>query len=290
MLLYEDTIISLSRKTGRQGTLTNRWVKSYMGEVEKAKKDLRLDIARQVIKSTKDSAEISSSGQMKLMNEILNPAGMQVNETFINMLSRVNDNVVKDIISGELYKDNRTISSRIWSYGEEFERDLQYTINQALLEKKSAIELASDLEKYVEEPARRDSDWGKAYPKLRNKRADYNAIRLARTSINHAYQNATIQSSSMNPFVEGIQWVSAEIHGRTCQLCIDRATQDSYGLGPGVFPINSVPIDHPNGLCTMQPHTTKTLNETADELRSWVYGGDNPKLDKWFAKYGEEFI
>ena len=53
-------------------------------------------------------------------------------------------------------------------------------------------------------------------------------MRLARTSINHSYQTASIQSSSMNPFVEGIEWWSARIHGRTCELCME--DMDKYFL------------------------------------------------------------
>lgn len=279
--LYEDVIISLSNRVSKKGTLNNRWVKSCSKEVEKAKKVLRADIAKQLSKSIDESAKLGLKGQQLVMDVLLSAGDMEVSDSFINMLSRVNQNVVADIMNGNLYKDNKTISNRIWNYGEEFEKDIQYTINQAILEKKSAIELAGDLEEYVKEPAKRAADWGKSYPRLRYKAVEYNAMRLARTSINHAYQNATIQSSQINPFIEGIKWHSAEIHGRTCQLCIDRANNDEYGLGRGVFPKDKVPLDHPNGLCTMIPHIIKSMDEIGQELRGWVDGKDNPLLDKW---------
>jgi len=106
-------------------------------------------------------------------------------------------------------------------------------------------------------------------------------MRLARTSINHAYQTSSIQSSNMNPFVEGIQWRSAMIHGRTCELCMERHGQ--------IYPIDDVPLDHPNGLCTMIPYIPKLLDEVATELRNWVDGGSNPKLDLWYNEYGNYF-
>src|SRR5690606_26010367 len=158
--------------------------------------------------------------------------------------------------------------------GNEFEKDIQYTINQAILQKKTAIELASDLEKFVKDPAKRGSNWWKAYPHLKNKQVDYNAMRLARTSINHAYQTASIQSSNMNPFVEGIEWRSALIHGRTCEVCMER-----HGK---IYPIDDVPLDHPNGLCTMIPYIPKSLDEVAAELRNWIDGSTNQKLDIWY--------
>jgi len=180
-----------------------------------------------------------------------------------------------------LYKDHKTLSSRIWSISNKLDSDIQYVINQALSEGKSAIELARDLEKFVKDPAKRPINWGKVYPNLRGTKVDYNAQRLARTSINHAYQTSTIKSSSMNPFVEGIEWQSAMIHGRTCQLCMDRDGQ--------IFPKDNVPLDHPQGLCTMLPYISQSLDQVADELRDWLDGDNNPNLEKWYNKYGQHF-
>ena len=34
----------------------------------------------------------------------------------------------------------------------------------------------------------------------------------------------------------------------------------------------------------------KNLDEIGEEFKSWVDGEANTKLDKWFKKYGKEFI
>lgn len=290
--LYDDAIKDLSRKArkSKKDSLQRRWILDYNKELKKVRKELEKEINKQIKDSISRAAKAGIEPQQMIMNEILKFANIDTGNHFTSMFSQVHDNIVKDIISGNLYKDKKTLSNRIWNYGEDLERDIQYTINQAILQKKSAIELASDLEKFVREPAKRGSDWGRCYPNLKNKKVDYNAMRLARTAINHAYQTATIQSSKMNPYVDGIKWHSAYAHGRTCQLCIERAEEDKYGLGPGVFPIDEVPLDHPNGLCTMISVISKSLNDIADELRDWVEGEDNSKLDKWYNEYGSYFI
>ncbi len=281
--LYEDVIENLARRAKRSGnkTLTNRWVLDYNKQIKQSKKELRAEINKQVKYSIKEGTKLGIEGQEQMMRKIFAKAGIDLGEHFTSMFSKVNDSVIKDIISGNLYKDNKTLSSRIWNYGNDFEKDIQYTINQAILEKKSAIDLASDLEKYVKDPAKRESDWRKCYPRLRNKKVDYNAMRLARTSINHSYQTSTIQSSGMNPFVEGIEWWSALIHGRTCELCEERHGQ--------IFPKDNVPLDHANGLCTMIPYIPKSLDEVATELRGWLDGNNNNMLDEWYKEYGEYF-
>ncbi len=288
--LYDSAIMSLAERAKAAKGLTESWMLDYKKQLKTAKIELRAELNKQVRQSLKDSARIGTKAEQRVMRLIFRLAKIDIEPTFSGMFSQVQENVIRDIISGELYKDNRSLSSRIWNYGEEFEKDIQYVINQAILEKKSAVELAEDLEKYVKEPAKRTTTWGKCYPRLKNKTVEYNAMRLARTSINHAYQTATIQSSQMNPFVVGIKWLSAFAHGRTCQLCIDRATKDQHGLGPGVFPKDDVPLDHPNGLCAMAPFIQKSTMEVATELHNWLHDKErNPMLDEWYRKYGKYF-
>ena len=45
----------------------------------------------------------------------------------------------------------------------------------------------------------------------------------------------------------------------------------------------------PNGLCTMIPVISKPLDDVAIELRGWLDGESNPKLDEWYRKYGSYF-
>lgn len=281
--LYDDVIKELAKKAGKSKSknLTERWAKDYLKELEKAKKELSKDIFYETHGAIGRAAKFGIETIERIMAMIFSKAGIDPGDHFTTMFSQVRDKVVKDIVSGNLYKDKRTLSNRIWNYTNEFGQDIQYMVNRGLLEKKSAIELAKDLEEFVKEPAKRETTWGKVYPNLKNKRVDYNAMRLARTSINHAYQTASIQSSNMNPFVEGIEWRSAMQHGRTCEVCMER-----HGK---IYPIDDVPLDHPNGLCTMIPYISKSLDEVAAELRNWIDGSANQKLDIWYNKYGEYF-
>ncbi len=46
----------------------------------------------------------------------------------------------------------------------------------------------------------------------------------------------------------------------------------------------------PNGLCTMIPVISQSLNEIATELRDWLdSNSSNKKLDDWYKKYGNYF-
>lgn len=275
--MYGEAIQYLAERAeeARQGSLTQSWAISFMRELTAERTRLQRGVQASLRGNIEQAAGYGAQPDRWFWGRVSKMAGIDLGPQFST------EPIIKPILTGKLYKDGRSLSNRIWDIGNVFERDVQYIINRGLIEKKSAVELAKDLEKYVQEPAKRPTDWGKAYPNLRSKQVDYNAQRLARTSLNHAYQTGTIKSSSLNPFIEGIEWQSALQHGRTCELCMDR-----HGK---VYPVDDVPLDHPNGLCTLLPYIPKSLDQVAEELRHWVDGGYNPTLDRWYQQHGGYF-
>ena len=290
--IYKSAVDNISTKISKssKGSISEKWLVDYQTELKATRKSLNTELNKSIKGYTTKAARVATEAEKLNVTNMFASGGLEVSEKFTSMFSGVQTNIVNDIIKGDLYKDNKTLSNRIWSHGKEFEKDIQYIIAQGIAEKKSANELSKDLEQFVKNPNQRDAEWGKTYKALTAKQVQYRASRLARTSINHAYQNATIQSSSMNPFVKGIKWVSAMVHGRTCELCIERATTDQFGLGVGVFPKDEVPLDHANGWCTMIPYITQSLDDIADEIHNWVDGGNNPMLDDWYDKHGDYFV
>ena len=198
--LYEYTIDNLASKAtkSKEKSLTKRWTLDYHKELIKATGELKKDIGKQIKDSLTKSAKLGVEPKQLILRQIFRLQKIDPGNHFSTLFSQVQKNVVENIVSGGLYKDNKTLSDRIWSYGNKFEEDIQYIINIGILERKSVLELARDLEKFAKAPAKRPWSWGKVYPNLRGTKVDYNAQRLARTSINHAYQTASIKSSSMN--------------------------------------------------------------------------------------------
>src|SRR5699024_9232106 len=127
--LYDDAIndlINIAMKS-KDDSLKKRWVVDYLNEIERVEFNLNKEINKQIQESTKKAAEIGTKAEQQVMEEMFKKAGIDTGDHFTSMFGQVQDNVVKDIITGNLYKDNKTLSSRIWSYGNEFEKDIQYT-------------------------------------------------------------------------------------------------------------------------------------------------------------------
>lgn len=190
--------------------------------------------------------------------------------------------VVERVATGQLYDGNWSLSKAIWSDVTTKQSEINRIIAQGIAMNKSSYEIAKDLETYVNPKAKKPWDWNKVYPGS-TKQIDYNAQRLARTAVSHAYQQAFNECVAPNPFVEAVQWNNAH-SGRVCPLCIELAETDQFGLGEGIFPKGEEPLDHPNGMCFLTVVLTDTLSNIAKDIKSWMMGGENPELDA-YAKF-----
>jgi hypothetical protein len=295
--IYEGAVDELSdrAKSAKDKSLSQRWALDYMEAVKEARDVLKRNLQRSITQNVKAAGQYATNVDLQLFVQAQALAGIDLGPHFTDMFSTVPDGVLESIIKGDLYRDGKGLSERIWRTSSRFGNDIDYIIKRGIAEKKSAVELAKDLEWYVKPESQRPWSWGKVYPNLRTRQVDYNAQRLARTSITHGYRESQYRSAQRNPFVEAIHWeLSGQHYIRQVKHwgpdeCDDYATQDDYGLGTGNFPKDKVPLSHPQCLCVTWPVIPKSTEQVADELRDWMRGGFNPKLDEWYWKHGEYF-
>ena len=190
-------------------------------------------------------------------------------------------NVVENLVNGSIYgaKGSWSLSKAIWGDEEKTLSNLYKIVAGGIAENKSIYEIANELSKYVNPRAARQwnlktKDGVKIYPK----KVDYAAQRLARTLSQHAYQQTIVQTTLKNPMVLGIRWRANG--SRVCEVCKARDGQ--------VFPKNELPLDHPNGMCVMEPIY---LADSDDMIAKWVNSpaGTYPSMDEWAKELGYEF-
>lgn len=280
--IYNDMYKNLSKKLNKVNpdSLTKRYLEELQKELAKEIKIIHTKVEKVIKKNTEKSTNLANNVQLDFFMQINEQYSLNMKDTFSSMFSKIPKAAMDEILHGTAYKDRKGLSGRIWKYTKKFNKDIDYIVTEGIANKKTAYEIAKDLEKYVNPNAKKDWEWKKVYPNS-SKKVDYNAQRLARTAVNHAFQQAQKRSCEKNPYVTGIRWVSAGIHGRTCPVCSDRDGQ--------LFKVNEVPLDHPNGLCTTIPEIPMSFDEIGTELRYWIDGELNSKLDSWFSEYGDEF-
>lgn len=280
--LFLDVAKELEKKAlkATPGSLEERWALEYLKSI---KGDLDV-IQKEIYKSTKQKVEdvvkATTDPQLSFFMSINNKYSLGLDESFKAMFSKVNTKAMEEILLGYAYKDNKGLSERIWQDFKVMDKQMHSMIEQAIIQKKSTYDFAKDLEKYVNPDAKKDYDWSKVYPNTK-KKIDFNAYRLASTSISHAYQASIKRGAKKNPYVEGIVWRSALIHGRTCDVCRERHGQ--------IYLPDNMPYDHPLGLCSHTYDIPMDLEDIGTGLRQWVDGASNSKLDNWFSEHGINF-
>ena len=162
--LYRRAIADLVKKAlnAHKGSLTERWAAEYALSLDRRVKELEAGLYDVLMQGLKRSAELPTIA----MGDWWEAVGGQ---SFRDAFTLPPDNVLTGLISGGFYRDNKGLSERIWGVSKGFEKDVGYIIDRGIAEKKSAVELARDLEQYVQAPAQRDFDWGKVYPSQREK-------------------------------------------------------------------------------------------------------------------------
>lgn len=288
--LYEQLYKDVTRKVGQLGNnnLQKQNLILLQRDIKNRIAQLNSDIQNGIIRDMR----IVSNEVVEDTRTFLKQCGFR-DEDIHNAFSYVPDQIIRNITSGNVYQDGWTLSGAIWGYNKRTQEDLNKIISIGTTQGKSAVEIARELEQYVDPSARKSAktiqSW--RYDKVGNKtkdsvyfgKIDYNALRLARTLISHAYQQSFENVNRNDPFVVGYRWLISNFHGRVCEICRARAETDQFGLGVGVFPKDQLPLDHPNGMCTFEAVIPDSMTDIARKIGQWYQApiGTYPDIDRY---------
>lgn len=269
--LYRQVYLDLKKKMDKlshSGTTSESLRKTYLNkmvkELKEAYKSLGVGLEKSIEKGIGDTA----TAVVQNNADWLKKAGLTIEGAY----SYVPKDIVSMLVTGQLYGEGWTLSKAIWGQSQKHAEDINKIVAAGVAANKSAYDIAKDLEQYVNPEARKEWDWSKVYPGT-SKKVDYNAQRLARTMVSHAYQQSLLATTKYNPFVTGYKWRSAHTH-RTCELCNSRDGK--------IFSAEELPLDHPNGLCTFLVELEGSLEDVANRLGDWANGKEDPELDLWY--------
>lgn len=270
--LYRSVYMELKKEMeglSHEGSISESLRKTQLNKLVKqlkaSYKSLGEGLEKEIKKGMSDTAQSMVDANGKWLHKV----GLKMEGAY----SYVPRDIVSMLATGKLYGPEWSLSKAIWGESEKHAEDINKIVAAGVAANKSSYEIAKDLEKYVNPDARKEWNWSKVYPGT-SKKIDYNAQRLARTMVSHAYQQSLLATTKHNPFVTGYRWQSAN-SDRTCSLCEERDGQ--------VYSADDLPIDHPNGMCTFLAEITDSLNDIADRLADWANGADDPALDDWYG-------
>lgn len=278
--LYEDWADEIGERAkyySHKSTASAPVSERYYRELQKQLRQTSQEVSNEIYKKIKSNiytvADAVVSDNVKWL-ESFGFSSDGLNAAF----SYVPHEIVQNLITGQIYDSGWSLSSRIWGDNEQTLKDIYQVMAKGLAENKPIYEIAKDLESYVRPSARlpwnlRMADGKKIY----KKQVDYNAQRLARTLVQHGYQQSFIATTQKNPFITEYIWRSNG--SRVCDLCKAR---------DGVhYKKTELPMDHPNGMCTMEP---VVADDMIDKLADWFNSPDGtyPEIDAFAGNFGYE--
>nr|DAS35767.1 MAG TPA: minor capsid protein [Caudoviricetes sp.] len=216
-------------------TMTYDYLRQTAKYLEKEYKKLNKRLNKDIEKAIISTVEGYTQSQVEFYSDLCKP----LSSSFEDMFSKVNKQVLDNVITGKMYGDNIKLSDRLWSNHNKTIKTINDILTDGFITGKNSKDIAKDLEVYCNPDYLPDylKEYEKftIHPKSKNK-VEFNSYRLANTYINHAYQEATRQSAKENPFVEKIEWLSGT-DDNVCDLCKERNGKR--------FKVEDIPLDHP---------------------------------------------
>jgi SPP1 gp7 family putative phage head morphogenesis protein len=162
--------------------------------------------------------------------------------------SSIPDAIVQRLVTGQIYKSGWSLSGSLWSDNQKTQKQIYEIVAGGMAQNKSIYEMSKDLERWIN-PAKM-KPWNlvnakgrKIYPRA----VDYNSQRLARTLVQHSYQQSFVETTKDNDLIESYTWIANG--SRVCPMCSD--------LHGKIFAKDELPLDHPNGMCVWEPNLAK---------------------------------
>ena len=269
-----------SHKTTASAPLSERYYKELHKQMKATSKMVSDEVAGIIKGNMYTIADSVVADNVKWLESFgFSPDGL--NAAF----SYVPHDVVQMLVTGQVYQSGWSLSQRIWSDNQQTQKDVYQIMARGLAEQKPIFAIAKDLESYVRPGAKKawnpvlamkNTKTGKIeYKRIYKKQVDYNAQRLARTLAQHTYQQSLIATTKDNPFITDYIWHSNG--SRVCELCMARDGMH--------FKKDELPMDHPNGMCVIEPAVVKDM---VDQLANWFNSPDGtyPEIDAFAGNFG----
>ena len=287
--LYERAAEDMAETAGRAapGGLTEARAEALTKSLRARSKELWRGVQELTEAGMNKAAGRSVAAQTDFLQEIGQSIGLDIKPALARVFGSTADDAVAHVLRGGIYGGKApALSKRIWNNEALQGGQIEQLIAQAVAKGESPIQLARALEAYVSPKIIQPDNWNDVYDIPFTYKVDYNAKRLAVTSIRHAAWGATITAARDNPFADYFHWELTPAHV-IFDICDAHAAHDE-GLGEGNFAVDAAPLPHPWCTCLYYIDTDKSLEEIGRELRGWLDGGENERLDEAFARRESE--
>ena len=274
--IYEEATMEVSKKMQKYSktSSTYKFHKQVLRELEKMRYDLKLKLKLVYEQSLNNASSLGEKNTLLALEQVFKGTNLKVEQHLKNKFFAISNETVKQMVAGKYYNDELTLDDRIWQLTKENVKRIDKLIQINIAKGANARELQKVLDRFAR-PEKRLINHKPLLDKM-YKNYSYQARRLARTSLTHAYSESLKRTAAANPFCLGIRW----------NVSLAHETRQVKRYGPDVcteynnkvYEFNKVPIQHPNCMCFFTQEI-QDIKKSREELISWIKGEKNPKLD-----------
>lgn len=212
------------------------------------------------------------------LNEYVTKEGVKA------LYTRVEDQVVKSAFS-RVWPDGYTFSQRVWRAGESVQNDIKTIVANGIAAGRDPAKIAKDIQIYTADgQVALANRWAnvergtKAWVSRMPKSIDWRGIRLVRSELQIAVQDAGRESGLTNPASTGqYRWVLGP-GSDSCAKCIENSQQ--------TYTADNLPgYEHPSCSCQIVP-ILMPRDDFVSDLSAWAKGNtdeSNRYLDVWYG-------
>lgn len=200
-----------------------------------------------------------------------------------NTVKVTSNKIVEQLVKGEIYKNGIGLDTRLWQSVNYAGNKIEDAIASCFARGIGSAESVSIIKEFAR-TGHHVWDRKKIREKLGSGYAskygagglDYESLRLMRTTTTHMGQLSVINSNKVNPYSQGCIYRTGHAGSRTCQMCKDRDGK--------FFKLDEVPLDHPNGLCHLEPWMSvdgkhpASLVDIVNDMNNYYEGKPNSGL------------
>jgi hypothetical protein len=168
------------------------------------------------------------------------------------------------------------LSRRIWNTSNSTRRKMDEMVEDLIRQGKSALEISRAAERFLlpgRAPLRTNKPYGTD--------ASFDGMRLGRTEIAHAGNQAALIAAFLNPYVETVDIARSPNGDPTCKICPQHATIGINGERiREPYPVGQAFIGpfHPHCMCHVRPNVSKTPADVTAALRALMLEDIDPAL------------
>jgi hypothetical protein len=195
------------------------------------------------------------------------------------MTVAVNNRLIANMLN-RVWQDGYTFSERVWKVGSDYQEQIKRLVASGVAQGRGTIKIAKDIQTYVNKGrAGLPIKYGNAkFGDVIAKKVDWRALRIARSELGAAMQEATLEQGLNNPAALDLyDWfrINTQIHDCECPAL---AAGSPYKAA-------DVPArPHSNCMCQIRARL-RDLTTVADDIARWHNGEQVGYLDEWYARY-----